>query len=37
MHDAQLLTYGKLAGMKIGFLMNFSVTKLKDGIKHFVL
>jgi GxxExxY protein len=36
-HEAQLLTYMKLAGMKIGLLMNFNVTKLKDGIKRFVL
>ena len=36
-HEAQLLTYMKLAGMKIGLLMNFNVTKLKDGIQRFVL
>jgi GxxExxY protein len=36
-HEAQLLTYRKLAGVKIGLLMNFNVTKLKDGIKRFVL
>ena len=36
-HEAQLLTYIKLAGLKIGLLMNFNVTKLKDGIKRFVL
>ena len=36
-HEAQLLTYMKSAGMKIGLLMNFNVTKLKDGIQRFVL
>ena len=36
-HEAQLLTYMKLAGIKTGLLMNFNVTKLKDGIKRFVL
>ncbi len=36
-HEAQLLTYMKLSGAKIGLLMNFNVTKLKDGIKRFVL
>ena len=36
-HEAQLLTYMKLAGVKIGLLMNFNVTKLKHGIKRFVL
>ena len=35
--DAQRLTYRKLAGMKIDILMKFNVTKLKDGIKRFVL
>lgn len=36
-HEAQLLTYMKLAGIKIGLLINFNVTKLKDGIKRYVL
>ena len=36
-HQAQLLTYMKLAGIKTGLLMNFNVTKLKDGIKRYVL
>ena len=36
-HEAQLLTYMKLAGVKTGLLMNFNVTKLKDGIRRFVL
>ncbi len=36
-HEAQLLTYMKLAGVKTGLLINFNVTKLKDGIKRFVL
>ena len=36
-HEAQLLTYMKLAGVKTGLLMNFNVSKLKDGIKRFVL
>ena len=36
-HEAQLLTYMKLAGIKIGLLMSFNVTKLKEGIKRFVL
>jgi GxxExxY protein len=36
-HEAQLLTYMKLAGIKIGLLMNFNVKRLKDGIKRFVL
>ena len=36
-HEAQLLTYMKLAEVKIGVLINFNVTKLKEGIKRFVL
>jgi len=36
-HEAQLLTYMKLAEIKIGLLMNVNVTKLKEGIKRFVL
>ena len=36
-HQAQLLTYMKLAGIKTGLLMNFNVTKLKNGIKRYVL
>jgi len=36
-HEAQLLTYMKLSGLKTGLLMNFSVRKLKDGIRRFVL
>ena len=36
-HEAQILTYMKLAGVKTGLLINFNVAKLKDGIKRFVL
>jgi GxxExxY protein len=36
-HEAQILTYMKLAGISVGLLINFNVTKLKDGIKRFVL
>jgi GxxExxY protein len=35
--EAQLLTYMKLSRAKTGLLINFNVTKLKDGIKRFVL
>ena len=31
------LTCMKLAGIKTGLLVNFNVTKLKDGIQRFVL
>ena len=36
-HEAQLLTYMKLAGIKQGFLINFNVRLLKEGLKSFVL
>ncbi|MCP4640284.1 MAG: GxxExxY protein [bacterium] len=36
-HTAQLLTYMKLASVPTGLLMNFNVTRLKDGIKRLVL
>jgi GxxExxY protein len=36
-HEAQLLTYMKLAGVRIGLLMNFNVRVLKDGLKRMVL
>jgi len=36
-HEAQLLTYMKLAGSKVGLLINFNVRVLKDGIRRFVL
>jgi GxxExxY protein len=36
-HEAQLLTYMKLADVKIGLLINFNVAKLSDSIKRFVL
>ena len=36
-HEAQLLTYMKLAGLRVGFLLNFNVPVLKDGIRRRVL
>jgi GxxExxY protein len=36
-HEAQLLTYMKLASVKIGLLINFNNNRLKDGINRFVL
>lgn len=35
-HEAQLLTYLKLSGCKVGLLINFNVPLLKDGIKRLV-
>ena len=36
-HEAQLLTYMKLAEIRIGLLINFNVPVLRDGIKRMVL
>lgn len=35
-HAAQLLTYLKLSGIKVGLLINFNVLHLKDGLKRMV-
>jgi GxxExxY protein len=36
-HTAQVLTYLKLSGHRLGLLMNFNVRLLRDGIKRIVL
>ena len=36
-HFAQLITYLKLSKCRIGFLINFNVQSLKDGIKRVIL
>lgn len=35
-HEAQLLSYLKLSGCKLGLLINFNVKILKDGVKRLV-
>ena len=35
--EAQLLSYLKMADKKIGLLINFNVTVLKNGIKRMIL
>lgn len=36
-HEAQLLTYLKLSGIKVGLIINFYTAVLKDGIRRLVL
>ncbi len=36
-HEAQLMTYLKLSGLRRGLLLNFSCAVLKDGIRRIVL
>lgn len=36
-HLAQLMTYLKLSECRVGFLMNFNVVSLKDGIRRIII
>ena len=36
-HKAQILTYLKLSGHRLGLLLNFNVARIKDGIYRFIL
>jgi len=35
-HEAQLLSYLRLSGVKLGLLINFNTEHLKDGIRRMV-
>ena len=37
LYDAQLLTYLKLTGVRLGYLINFNTVLLKQGLKRMVL
>jgi GxxExxY protein len=37
LYEAQLLTHLKLSGKRLGFLLNFNVPIMKQGIKRFVV
>ncbi len=37
LHEAQVLTYLKLSGMRVAFLMNFNVRLFKPGLRRLVL
>ncbi len=37
LHHAQILTYLKLSGLRVGLLLNFNTAVLKDGLKRIVL
>ena len=36
-HQAQLLTYMKIAKLQVGLLINFNTKILKDGLRRFAL
>ena len=36
-HEAQLLTYLKFSGLKVGLIIHFHTSFIKDGIKRLVL
>lgn len=36
-HEAQILTYLKLSGHHLGFLMNFNVTLFRHGVRRLAL
>ena len=36
-HKAQLMTYLKLSGMKLGLLLNFNVKDMKKGINRIIM
>ena len=36
LHEAQILTYMKLTGCQLGFLMNFNVPLFKNGLRRFI-
>lgn len=37
LHQAQLMSYLKLSGKRVGLLLNFNTEHLRDGIKRIVL
>jgi GxxExxY protein len=36
-HEAQMLSYLKLSGLRVGLLINFHSLLLKDGVRRLVL
>ena len=37
LYEAQLLTYLKLSNRRLGFLINFNVPRISDGIRRFIM
>lgn len=36
-HEAQILTYLRMSGIRVGFLLNFHAPKLKYGLRRFIV
>jgi GxxExxY protein len=36
-HDAQVLTYLRMSGLRVGLLFNFHAPLLKDGLRRFII
>jgi GxxExxY protein len=36
LHEAQILTYLRLSGLRLGYLMNFNAVQLRQGLRRFV-
>ncbi len=36
LHEAQLLTFLKLSGLRLGYLLNFNAVQLRQGLRRFV-
>ena len=36
-HEAQILTYLRMSGLRLGFIMNFHAPRLKDGLKRYMI
>lgn len=36
LHEAQILTYLRLSGFRLGFLLNFNAVQLRQGLRRFV-
>lgn len=36
-HEAQILTYLRMSGIRVGFILNFHAPLLKDGLRRFIV
>jgi GxxExxY protein len=36
LHEAQILTYLRLSGYRLGYLLNFNAVQLRQGLRRFV-